>query len=265
MRRRRRGGGGSSCRSKRDPRARPLQSGGPSRAAAPGLSPLWEVRPGLAAKAPLQWRDGDVAAAPARARGLGADVPPARARERADAARDRRDRRDRAPDRSGPRLPALAGLHGGRSAARERLPLLHRVLEPDRRGRRDPRHARDLARGAARADASKRWVRWVAGRDVPRHARARRRSARSPSTTTSTRGSCCRTSCSRSAILSARRDRRARGVGRARRAGAARRSRGSRCVVGARVRRARRHRRRSRPPPGRTPGSIDACRAVGSF
>ncbi len=75
----------------------------------------------------------DAIAAPhAPARGLGADLPLAGAGERRDAGRDRRLGRHRPAHRLGARLRALAGMPGGRSVPEDRLPLLRRVLEPDR-------------------------------------------------------------------------------------------------------------------------------------
>ena len=53
---------------------------------------------------------------------------------------------------SGPRLRALARLPGGRSAAEEGLPLLRRVLEPDRRASRSSR--RSCSRSPRRSRAA---------------------------------------------------------------------------------------------------------------
>ena len=54
--------------------------------------------------------------------------------------------RDRPADRLRARLRALARVPGRRPVPEEGLPLVHRVLEPDRRRVRDPRDARDVAR-----------------------------------------------------------------------------------------------------------------------
>ena len=116
--------------------------------------------------------------------------------------RDRRDRRDGPPDRLRPRLRALAGLHGGRSVPVEGLPL----------------RTSSSGTGSSRAFAIfVTLATWLASllRAGGRSAgcagspaatflgdlRCRRRSARSPSTTTSTPGSSARTSCSRSCVL----------------------------------------------------------------
>ena len=97
--------------------------------------------------------DGDVAAPRARVRDLGGRVPRNRARERADAARDRVERRDRAADRVRPRLPEVAGLRGRDEAAGARPLPADRVLEPPRLGAHDPADARDVARLAVDAFA----------------------------------------------------------------------------------------------------------------
>ena len=95
--------------------------------------------------------------------------------ERDDARRDRRHRRDRAAHRLRPRVRALAGLPAASFRAEE-LPQLHRVLEPRDRVLHDSRHARHLAARAAVAHARVRHLR--------RARCCRRRSARSPSTST---------------------------------------------------------------------------------
>ena len=241
MQRRRRGGGGLVV----SKRARPKSSSSPERRPFPGRR-SWSVAAVGGQAGPRRPRysglDGDVVAAPAQARGLGADVPAACAGERGDAGRDRRDRRDGPADRLGPRLRALAGLHGGRSAPLERLPLVRRVRQPDRRGPRDPRHASPP--GSRRCSRRRRSAGCAGspGATFLGDASSRRRSARSPSTTTSTPGSSARTSCSRSAssalgVLVALEAWDVRGERRCRRRSALARGR-----RGARLLRARRHR-----------------------
>src|SRR5258707_322895 len=91
--------------------------------------------------------DGDVPCARAGVRDLRGDVPPNRARQRADAARDRVERRDGAADRVWTRLPQMAGLRGRYEAARARPLPADRVLESTRLRHHDPADARHVAGG----------------------------------------------------------------------------------------------------------------------
>ena len=108
---------------------------------------------------------------------------------------------------SGLGCPHWPGCTGRRSAAGERLPLLRRVLEPDRLGRRDHRHARDLrdVRSACRSSCG-------AGCAGSRARRSSGRSLQAPLGAITVhyhlnpwlvaRTSCSRSSCSRSASSS---------------------------------------------------------------
>src|SRR5262245_49285614 len=87
-------------------------------------------------------------------RALAGDLSPARARLRGLALADRRHRRDSTADVLGPRLRALAGLHGREPVPEQELPLVHRVREQDRERSDDPRHARRLARRALHAGSA---------------------------------------------------------------------------------------------------------------
>ena len=143
--------------------------------------------------------NGDIAAAFARDRGLGTGVSPARTCERADAPRDRRERRDGALDCLGSRLSEPAfGCEGA-----TKLPALqhHQQIEFSNR----------IVSGLTVFLAVATWLlsRWSpsisrAGGDGSRceqrrsaRSACRPRSARSRSTSTSIRGLCSRTSCSR--------------------------------------------------------------------
>ena len=98
-------------------------------------------------------------------------------------------RRDRPAHRLRARLRALAGLPGRRPVPEDGLPL---VRSSSRTGSsRRSRSSAPSPPGSPRSGrpALKRWVTLGRRRRVLRHARCRRRSARSPSTTSSTRGS----------------------------------------------------------------------------
>ena len=108
-------------------------------------------------------RNGDDAAAPAPARGLGAHVPADCAPERGDARRDHRVGCDRAADRLRARLPPLARLPAWRLLPEEGLHVRHRVLQSGDRVGHDPRHARGLRSPLSRFAGARRWLRWLAG------------------------------------------------------------------------------------------------------
>ena len=142
-------------------------------------------------------RDGCVAAARAPARGLEQHYRRLALASAVMLDRDRRLRDDGQADRIGARVPALAGMPGRRPVPEDRLPLLHRVLEPDRRGFAIIATLGDVRRLAPRAVGAALGALGRRAR-VRRHARPGAARRRSPSTTSSTPGSSGRTSCSRS-------------------------------------------------------------------
>ena len=146
------------------------------------------------------------------------------------------------------------GCTAGNPFPEQELPLVHRVRQPDRQRRDDPRDARRLARRALHAGRAAR-VRRLALAHVSSARSRRRRSARSRSTRDSIRCSSCRTSCSRSSCsqrASSSRSRRSRSSADGRRSrlpqlDPARRPRRGRGAARARRHRHGLHRRRAAP------------------